>query len=165
MLEPTTVTWALVIFGVVAIFLPVLYAQVLMVTRPDSQATKDLLIGKGDDWRDKTHFRSALGYAWADFLVWFPTLLAGSVGILLGHHWGYVLWGASGVISVYINVVFWFSEREYVYPIDRPVCLLHVFLGVLCLLGSRGHRLFRLASRMTDYHVSELYGGRFESWM
>ena len=66
MIQPTVVTWVLVIFGAVFIFLLLLYAQLLMVLRPRSQAAQDLLIGKGEAWRDKTHFRMSLGSAWAD---------------------------------------------------------------------------------------------------
>ena len=116
MLEPTIVTWLLVLFGLVYIFPVILYAQSLMVRRPQDQKTKDLLIGKGEDWHDRSHLRVSYGMGWADLVVWLPILLVGSIGVLLGHHWGYILWGASGVVSVYINMVLWFSEREYVYP-------------------------------------------------
>lgn len=135
MLEPTIVTWALVIFGLVAIFLPMLYAQLLMLTRPNSQTTKDLLIGKGDDWRDKTHFKSALGYAWADLIVWLPALVAGSAGVLLGEAWGYALWCTAGAISLYINLVLWFSEREYVYPSTGPLVYYTYFWGSFVYWG------------------------------
>ena len=93
MLKPTVITWILVIFGALLIFLPMLYAQLLMALRPHSQKTKDLLIGKGEDWRDNTHLRMSLGTAWADLIVWLPLLVAGSIGVLLGQVWGYALWG------------------------------------------------------------------------
>ncbi len=88
MLEPTVVTWVLVIFGIVFIFLPILYAQFLMVRRPQDQKTKDLIIGKGEDWRDKSHFRNSYGLGWADLVFWLPLLVAGSIGVLLGQQWG-----------------------------------------------------------------------------
>ena len=115
MLQPTPFTWILVVFGLVFIFLLLLSAQLLMVLRPRSQAAKDILIGKGDDWRNETHFRMSHGAAWADLIIWFPLLVAGSVGVLLGQAWGYALWAASGAISVYVNIILWFSERKYVY--------------------------------------------------
>jgi len=37
-----------------------------------------MMIGKGEDWRDKTHFRFALGMAWADWLFFAP-LSAGGI--------------------------------------------------------------------------------------
>jgi hypothetical protein len=66
MLRPTLVTWIPVLFGLAFIFLLLLYAQLLMVLRPRSQATKDFVIGKGEDWRNETHFRMSYGAAWAD---------------------------------------------------------------------------------------------------
>lgn len=74
LIKPTFITWILVIFGALFIFLPMLYTQLLMALRPHSQKTKDLLIGKGEDWRDKTHFRMAWGAAWADLIVWLPLM-------------------------------------------------------------------------------------------
>ena len=135
MLEPTLITWVLVIFGAVLIFLPMIYAELLVVRRPQSQKTKDLLIGKGEDWRDKTHFRSTYGIAWADLVMWLPLLAVGSVGVLLGHEWGYLLWAASGAISVYISIVFWFSEREYVYPSAGPLVYFTYYWGFFVYWG------------------------------
>ena len=135
MLQPTLVTWILVIFGAVFIFLLLLYAQLLMVLRPRSQAAKDILIGKGEDWRNETHFRLSHGAAWADLLIWFPLLVAGSIGVLLGTAWGYALWAASGAISVYINIILWFSERKYVYPAQGPLAYYTVYWGFFIYWG------------------------------
>ncbi len=49
MLQPTLITWILVIFGAVLIFLPILYAQLLMALRPNSRKAKGIIIGKGED--------------------------------------------------------------------------------------------------------------------
>ncbi|MDP8210376.1 MAG: hypothetical protein P9M05_06160, partial [Candidatus Stygibacter australis] len=77
---------------------------------------KDLLIGKGEDWRDRTHFKSALAFAWADWLVILPLLIIGHFGVLSGQLWGYTIWFALGTISVYFSIVFWVMEKEYTYP-------------------------------------------------
>lgn len=134
MLEPTILTWVLIAFGAL-IFLLMLYAQLLMAANPHSRKTKDVIIGKGEDWRDKSHLRNALGQAWADFLIWLPLLVAGTVGVILGHPWGYALWAASGAISVYISIVFWFSEREYVYPAYGPLAYYTYFWGLFVYWG------------------------------
>ena len=65
-MEPTLVTWLLVAFGAITLA-PLLLAQSLMLLKPHSQEAKDILIAKGEDWRDSTHFRFALGAAWADW--------------------------------------------------------------------------------------------------
>lgn len=121
MIGPTLFTWIAVIFGIVFIVLPVMYAQFLVVLNPQNQKTKDIIIGKNQDYRDKTHLKMTIGLAWADLIFWLPLLLAGSVGVLLGQPWGYILWAASGAISVYVSIKLWFSEREYVYPTAGPL--------------------------------------------
>jgi hypothetical protein len=136
MLKPTLVTWTLAVFGALLIFLPMVYAQLLMALRPHSQKTKDLIIGKGEDWRDKTHLRTALGIAWADLIVWLPILAVGTVGAVLGEAWGYVLWAAAGAISVYISVIFWISEREYVYPAFGPLAYYTYYWGFFVYWGA-----------------------------
>ncbi|MCP4580311.1 MAG: hypothetical protein GY839_01740 [candidate division Zixibacteria bacterium] len=135
MLKPTLFTWILVIFGAIFIFIPMLYAQLLMALKPHSQKSKDILIGEGQDWRDKTHFRSAYGLAWADLIIWLPSIAVGSIGVLIGYPWGYVLWALSGAISVYINIVLWFSEREYVYPSKGPWIYFSYYWGFFVYWG------------------------------
>jgi hypothetical protein len=135
MLEPTLTTWILIIFGLVFIFLPMLYVQLRMVLRPNNRKTRDIIIGKGEDWRDKTHFRMSLGAGWADIMIWLPLLAAGSVGVILGQVWGYALWAASGAISVYVNIILWFSEREYVYPACGPLVYYTYFWGFFVYWG------------------------------
>ena len=135
MLEPTLITWILIVFGAVFIFLLIVYGQILMVTQPHSQKTKNLMIGKGEDWRDKTHLRFSYGAAWADLIFWLPLLVAGSIGVILGQSWGYGLWAASGAISVYINIILRFSEYEYVYSKYGPLVYYTLFWGFFVYWG------------------------------
>ena len=115
MIKPTIFTWIIAIFAAIT-FLPLMLAQLFMLFKPNDQKTKDLIIGKGEDWRDKTHFKSALAFAWADWLIIFPLLVAGTSGALLGLQWGYIAWFALGVVSIYFSIVFWIMEKEYTYP-------------------------------------------------
>ena len=62
MIERTITTWILIIFGAIT-FLPLFFAQTLALLRPKDKKTRDILIGKGKDWRDKTHFKSAKAFA------------------------------------------------------------------------------------------------------
>ena len=134
-MQATLVTWALVGFGVVTL-IPLFVAQVSMLTRPDSKETRNLLIGKGEDWRNKTHFRMSLGAAWADWLFLAPLFVAGSVGVLLGQSWGYILFGAAGACSLYINVILYFTEKEYVYPTRGPLRYFTYYWGFFVLWGA-----------------------------
>ena len=121
MIEITLITWILLVFGWIFILFPMVLVQILVVQDPKSQKAKDIVIGKDEDYRDKTHCRMTYGMGWADLMIWLPFLLIGSIGVILGETWGYALWMASGAISVYINIILWFSEKEYVYPSVGPL--------------------------------------------
>ena len=120
MFEPTLVTWIILSFGVITCG-PLLYAQLVMLLQPNGQKAKDILIGKGEDWRDKTHFKSAYALALADWIFFLPMFVAGIIGVLLGEIWGYLLFAVAGAISLYINIFLWLFEREYVYPAVGPL--------------------------------------------
>ena len=79
------------------------------------------MIGKGEDWRDNTHFQSAYALAWADWILFMPVLVAGIIGVLFGQAWGYALFAAAGTIQLYINIFLWFFERDFVYPAVGPL--------------------------------------------
>ena len=146
-LGPTPVTWVLLVVGWY-ILVVMLGAQSVMAFRPQSDAARRIIIGKGQDWRDDTHYRSAFGIAIADLVVWLPILLAGSIGVALGEPWGYGLWAASGVISVYASVVLWFLEREYVYPVVGPLAYYTYIWGIFLYWGVAvtGYSVLRLAT-------------------
>ena len=134
-MQPTIVTWILIIFGAITLA-PLVLAQTIMLVKPRSQQARDILVAKGEDWRDKTHFRFALGAAWADWLLVVPLLLSGSIGVILGLAWGYVLWGAAGSISLYINIVLWFMEKEYVYPSRGALAYYTYYWGFFVYWGA-----------------------------
>ena len=134
-MQPTIITWALVIFGVITL-LPLFWAQFAILVRPDSQQTRNLLIGEGEDWRDKTHFRMSLGAAWADWLFFAPVFVIGSISVLLGQPWGYIFFGAAGACSLYINIILWFTEKEYVYPTRGPLKYFSYYWGFFVYWGA-----------------------------
>jgi len=134
-MQPTAITWILIIFGLITLA-PLVVAQILMLVKPHSRQAKDILVAKGEDWRDKTHFRSALGCAWADWLLVVPLVISGSIGMILGQAWGYVLWGAAGAISLYINIVLWFMEKEYVYPSRGALAYYSYYWGFFIYWGA-----------------------------
>jgi hypothetical protein len=123
------------VFGAITLA-PLVSAQFIMLVKPRSQQAKDVLVAKGEDWRDKTHFRTALGMAWADWLLVVPLAISGSIGVILGHPWGYVLWGAAGSISLYINIVLWFTEKEYVYPSRGALAYYSYYWGFFVYWGA-----------------------------
>lgn len=119
MIKPTLITWILAVFGGI-IFLILVAVQFILLRDPQSQKIKDVYIAKGEDWRDKTHLKYALAFAWADLLVILPLLVAGHIGVLSGRLWGYIIWIVLGVISIYFSIIFWVLEKEYAYPAEGP---------------------------------------------
>jgi len=120
MLEPTIITWIIIFFGIITCC-PLLYAQLIMLLQPEGLKAKDILIGKGEEWRDKTHFKSAYSLAWADWLLFAPLFIAAIIGMVTAELWGYALFAIAGAIQIYINTVLWFLEKEYVYPSCGPI--------------------------------------------
>jgi hypothetical protein len=115
MIEPTLITWLIGIFGAVT-FLPLITVQFGLLLKPNSRQIKDIIIEKGEDWRDRTHFKYALAFAYADVLIILPLFILGTFGVIIGQLWGYMLWFALAVLSIYFSILFWLLEREYVYP-------------------------------------------------
>jgi len=134
MIKPTIITWIIAIFEVIT-FLPLLASQLIVLIDPHGKKARDLLIGKGEKWRDKTHFKSAYAFAWADWLVIFPLLVSGSIGVLTGYLWGYMIWLILGTISVYFSIVFWFMEKEYTYPSCGPFVYYTYYWGFFLYWG------------------------------
>ena len=134
MIELTIITWIIAIFGVIT-FLPLLFVQFLMLLKPNSQQVKDIIVGKGEDWRDKTHFKSALAFAWADLLIILPLLISSYLGVFTGQMWGYILWIALGILSIYFSIVFWVMEKEYSYPSCGPLAYYTYFWGFFLYWG------------------------------
>ncbi len=128
MLQPTFVTWILIIFGLITCG-PLFGVQLVVLLQPHSQKTKGLAIGKNQEWRDKSHFKSAYALAWADWIFFVPVFVTGIIGVLFGQVWGYVLFAVAGAISLYINLFLWFFEKEYVYPHWGPLIYYTVYWG------------------------------------
>ena len=135
MYQPTLITWVLIVFGLMTC-LPLLFAQLVILIQPKGQKAKDMLIGKGQAWRDDTHFKSAYSLAMADWIIFFPVFILGIIGMLLGRHWGYLLFAISGTIQLYINTFLWFFERAYVYPSIGPLKYYTYFWGNFMYWGA-----------------------------
>lgn len=134
MMEIKLYTWIIAIFGAIT-FLPLLIAQLIMILNPNSQATKGLIIGKGQDWRDKSHFKYSIAFAWADWIIIFPLLVIGNTGVFMGQLWGYIAWVALGVLSIYFSIIFWVMEREHSLPSCGKLAYYTYFWGFFLYWG------------------------------
>ena len=133
-METTAYTWAIAAFGALT-FLPLLFAQFLMLIAPDSKQARDLIIGKGEQWRDNTHFRSALAFAWADLLLLLPLLILSYIGVFSQQIWGYILWFGLGLVSIYFSILFWVLEKSYTYPTCGWLAYYSYFWGFFLYWG------------------------------
>ena len=75
------------------------------------------------------------GIAWADLLILFPLFISGTIGVLSGQIWGYVLWFALGMLSIYFSILFWVLEKEYTYPTNGPLAYYTYFWGFFLYWG------------------------------
>ena len=76
--------------------------------------------------------------------------VATSAGVLLGRSWGYVLFGAAGACSLYINIILWFTEKEYVYPTRGPLRYFTYYWGFFVCWGALAlaYSAWRIAERL-----------------
>jgi hypothetical protein len=49
---------------------------------------------------------------------------------------GYVLFGVAGGITVYINIILWFTEKEHVYPELGPLKYYTYYWGFFVYWGA-----------------------------
>jgi hypothetical protein len=145
MIETTIITWIIAIFGAIT-FLPLFGAQIVMLLKPKSQKAKDLIIGKGEDWRDKTHFKSALAFAWADLIIILPFFTLGTVWVFNGQLWGYIIWISLGGLSIYFSILFWVLEKEYTYKKAGWIAYYTYFWGFFLYwgLGAIVHSIWQI---------------------
>lgn len=98
----TAATWFVAIAGLVLITL-LGGLQLVAVFRPRSAWTIKNVYGGSPDTTDPTaYFAFNQGYAWADAILWAPLQIAGSIGMLLGYRWGFLL-------ALTASVPFWYT--------------------------------------------------------
>ncbi len=90
-------TWVVALAGLALIGL-LAALQLVAVVRPRSDWTIENVYGGSPDRTDpKAYFAFNQGSAWADPFFWAPLQIAGSIGMLLGHRWGFLLALAASV--------------------------------------------------------------------
>ena len=112
-MEVTSLTYIVAIIGLFLIgFLVAM--QLVAVLNPRGDWTVKNVYGsdpKGTDQR--AYFAFNQGYAWADAFFWGPIQIAGSIGMLLGRRWGFLL-------ALIGSVPFWYSAIN-IYIWDRDM--------------------------------------------
>ena len=101
-MEVTAATWVVAILGLVIMGL-LGGLQLVAVLRPRSAWTIDNVYGGNPETTDPTaYFAFNQGYAWADAIFWAPLQIAGSIGMILGYRWGFLL-------ALVASVPFWYT--------------------------------------------------------
>ena len=101
-MDATPFTWIVAVSGLLLIAL-LGGLQLVAVLRPRSDWTIENVYGGEPTATDpKAYFAFNQGYAWADAVFWAPLQIAGSVGMLLGQRWGFLL-------ALMASVPFWYT--------------------------------------------------------
>ncbi len=120
-MEVTTGTWVVAIAGLALI--GVLAAlQLVAVLLPRGQWKIDNVYGgTPGDTDPVAYFAFNQGLAWADPFFWAPFQIGGSIGMILGHQWGFLL-------ALMASVPYWYSAIP-LYIWDRDLGFRRKTLG------------------------------------
>lgn len=111
-MDVTPLTWLVAGTGLVLILL-LGGLQLAAALRPRAQWTIDTVYGGDPSDTDPTaYFAFNQGFAWADSLFWVPLQIAGSIGMLLGQRWGFLLGLAASATFVYTAIQFFIWDRD-----------------------------------------------------
>ena len=87
--------------------------QLAAVLRPRSAWVIENVYGGSPDRTDaKAYFAFNSGFAWADVLLWVPLQVAGSIGMLCGERYGFLLGLAAAVPYCYTAVPMFIWDRD-----------------------------------------------------
>lgn len=101
-MEVTVFTWIVAVAGLVIIGI-LGSLQFVAVLRPRTEWTIENVYGGSPENTDPTaYFAYNQGWAWADTFFWAPLQIAGSIGMLLGERWGFLL-------ALMASVPFWYT--------------------------------------------------------
>ncbi len=111
-MEVTLLTWVVAVAGLLIIGL-LGGLQLVATMRPRSEWTIENVYGGTPDATDPAaYFAFNQGYAWADSVFWAPLQVAGSIGMMLGHRWGFLLGLAASVPFWYTAIPIFIWDRD-----------------------------------------------------
>lgn len=111
-MDVTMATWAVALTGLLLIVL-LGGLQLVAVIRPRDPWTVANVYGGTPEQTDSTaYFAFNQGYAWADTFLWAPVQIAGSIGMLLGQKWGFLLALAASVPYIYTAIPIFIWDRD-----------------------------------------------------
>ena len=114
-MDATATTW---IVGIVGLILMGILGslQLVAVLRPRTEWTIENVYGGTPDATDDTaYFAFNQGFAWADVAFWAPLQIAGSIGMILGYRWGFLLALAASVPYIYTAFPMFIWDRDLAF--------------------------------------------------
>ncbi|NNE74819.1 MAG: hypothetical protein HKN26_14225 [Acidimicrobiales bacterium] len=120
--------------------------QLIAVVRPKADWTIENVYGGTPEATDpKAYFAFNQSSAWADPFFWAPLQIAGSIGMLLGERWGFLLALMASVPFWYTAIFFFIWDRELGFR-ENTLWYWIVVWGVWPLYGfvEGGYCLYRL---------------------
>ena len=111
-MEVTVLTWVVGIAGL--LIMGILFSvQLIAVIRPRSDWTINNVYGADPSNTDPNAFFAVnQGYAWADVGFWGPIQIIGSVAMLMGRRWGFLLALIGSVPFVYSAITVFIWDRD-----------------------------------------------------
>jgi len=105
-MEVSLWTWTVGVAGLLLMGV-LMAAQLVAVISPRGEWTiKNVYGGDPRSTDPEAYFAFNQGFAWADVVFWAPIQIAGSVGMLLGQRWGFLL-------ALIGSVPFWYSAIPF----------------------------------------------------
>lgn len=111
-MDVTPLTWIVAVAGLLLIVLLGGF-QLVAVFRPRSEWTiTNVYGGRPNDGNSTAYFAFNQGFAWADPFFWAPFQIAGSIGMLFGEQWGFLVALAASVPFWYTAIPLFIWDRD-----------------------------------------------------
>lgn len=114
-MEVTLFTWLVGIVGL--LLMGLLFAlQFIAILKPKAEWTMKNVYGSDPSGTDaRAYFAFNQGLAWGDVAFWCPLQIVGSIGMLMGQHWGFLLalMGSMPFIYTGITLFVWDRDMEF----------------------------------------------------
>ena len=111
-MEVTVLTWIISVAGLLIMGLLSALQLVAVISPREQWTIKNVYCGAPDNTDPKAYFAFNQGFAWADAVFWGPLQVAGSIGMMMGHRWGFVLALAASVPFWYTSIQFFIWDRD-----------------------------------------------------
>ena len=111
-MEVTGLTYIVSITGLLLMGFLVAMQFIAVISPRGDWTVKNVYGGDPDNTDQKAYFAFNQGYAFADVFFWGPLQIAGSIGMLMGHRWGFLLALIGSVPFWYTGITIFIWDRD-----------------------------------------------------